>query len=136
MAEKRPNRVAGPPHDAFWTYCAAGELRLQQCATCSRISWPPVKACEHCGGAELAWKPMSGNGKVVAACTFERDYYKGVFPIPWDTILVELDDEVLFISNPLGFTNAEITHGMPVRVAFLACEDANGPFQLPMFEKA
>lgn len=136
MAEKRPDRTRGPEHDAFWAWCDKGELRLQKCAACHRFSWPPVKACEHCDGAELTWEPMSGRGKVVSWCTFERDYYNGALPIPWDTILVELEEGPLFVSNPSGFSWKQITPDMPVKLAFLACEDSAGPFSLPVFTQA
>lgn len=136
MAETRPDRTRGPEHDAFWAWCDKGELRLQACAACRRFSWPPVKACEHCDGGELTWAPMSGRGKVVSWCTFERDYYAGALPIPWDTILVELEEGPLFVSNPSGFGWREITPDMPVKVVFLACEDSAGPFSLPVFTQA
>lgn len=133
MAQKRPDRTRGPEHDAFWAWCAKGELRLQGCAHCHKLAWPPVAACGSCGGGELAWRPMSGRGKVISWSTFERDYYNGLFPIPWDTILVELEEGPLFISNPQGFTWKDITPDMPVKVAFLECEDSAGPFKLPVF---
>lgn len=102
---------------------------------CRRLSWPPVTACEHCGGTGLNWKRMSGRGRIVSWCTFERDYYNGLLPIPWETILVELDEGVLFMSNPRGFTWREMKAGMAVKVAFLDCEDSAGAFRLPVFEK-
>ena len=52
---------------------------------------------------------MSGRGTIASWCTFERDYYYGLLPIPWDTILVELEEGPLFISNPQGFTWRDIT---------------------------
>ena len=136
MAQRRPDRTRGPEHDAFWAWCEKGELRLQACAACARISWPPVRACEYCGGAELTWERMSGRGKVASWCTFERDYYSGVLPIPWDTILVELEEGVLFVSNPSGFTWTDIAPDMPVRLDFIECEDSSGAFSLPVFERA
>ena len=136
MPEKRPDRTLGPPHDIFWDWCAKGELRLQRCSACGKYSWPPLAACEHCGSGELAWERMSGRGKIASWCTFERDYYGGILPIPWDTILVALDEGPLFISNPKGFTCGDLTPDMPVRVAFVACEDSAGPFRLPVFERA
>jgi uncharacterized OB-fold protein len=132
----RPDRVRGPLDDEFWAWCAKGELRLQACARCGRLSWPVVAACEHCGGDELSWAPMSGRGRIVSWCTFEHDYYGGAIPTPYETILVELEEGPLFISNPLGLNWREIEFGMPVKLAFLACEDSAGPFQLPVFEKA
>ena len=50
--------------------------------------------------SNLVWAPMSGRGRIVSWCTFERDYYAGILPIPWETILVELEEGPLFISNP------------------------------------
>jgi uncharacterized OB-fold protein len=136
MAERRPDRVRGPLHDEFWRWCDQGELRLQSCARCGRLSWPVVAACEHCGAGELSWAKMSGRGKLASFCTFEYDYYNGALPVPYETILVELEEGPLFVSNPLGLTWRELEVGMPMRLAFLPCEDAAGPFQLPVFARA
>jgi uncharacterized OB-fold protein len=135
MAEKRPNRTMGPLDAVFWEYCGRGELRLQTCARCRRIFWPPVPICDTCGTWDLVWERMSGRGKVLSGCTFERAYYPEL-PVPWDCILVELEEGPLFLSNPSGFTHHEITKDMPVKVAFLDCEDAFGAFRLPVFERA
>jgi uncharacterized protein len=135
MREKRPNRVRGPGHDDFWAWTEQSELRLQRCTACGKVCWPVVKTCEYCGGAELRWEALSGRGKIVSWCTFEHDYYRATLPIPYDTLLVELDEGALFVSNPKGFTWTEIEIGMPVKVAFLECEDDAGPFQLPVFEQ-
>lgn len=136
MAEKRPDRVRGPGHDEFWAWCDKGELRLQRCASCGAMPWPVVQTCEICGGAEFGWERMSGRGKIVSGCTFEYDYYKGALPIPYETILVELEGGPLFISNPVALTHEDIEIGMPVALSFLACEDSGGPFKLPVFGKA
>ena len=136
MAERRPDRVRGPGHDNFWKWCEAGELRLQSCARCGRLSWPVVDACEHCDGTGLTWARMSGRGKLVSFCTFEYDYYAGALPLPYETILVELEEGPLFVSNPVGLTWRDMEVGMPMKLAFLTCEDAAGPFQLPVFERA
>jgi uncharacterized OB-fold protein len=134
--ELRPDRTLGPGHDEFWAWCAKGELRLQRCAECGRISWPVVPACEFCGHSRLIWTAMSGSARLVSWCTFERDYYKGIMPIPYDTILVELDDGALFLSNPKSLTRQEIAVDMPLKLAFLDCRDTAGPFRLPVFEPA
>jgi uncharacterized OB-fold protein len=83
MAEKRPDRTLGPGHDTFWDWCNKGELRLQRCETCDHMEWPVVKACHNCGGESFVWDRMSGRGTVAGWCTFERDYYYGILPIPW-----------------------------------------------------
>jgi len=137
VAERRPDRTLGPGHDEFWGWCAAGELRLQRCSVCGHLSWPAVAdACERCDSTELTWERMSGLGTVVSACTFARDYFRDTFPIPWDTILVELDEGALLISDPVGFTRDDIGPAMRVAVTFIECEDSAGPFRLPVFAPA
>ena len=136
MAERRPDRTLGPGHDEFWAWCGKGELRLQRCENCGQISWPVVQDCEYCGDSNLVWAPMSGRGRIVSWCTFERDYYAGILPIPWETILVELEEGPLFISNPQGFTWRDIEAGMPVTLTFIQCEDQAGKFRLPVFCRA
>ncbi len=136
MAARRPNRTLGPGHDEFWTWCAKGELRLQRCASCGKLSWPVSEGCEYCGSAVLDWERMSGRGRIISWATFVQDYYGGLLPIPYDTILVELDEGVLFTSNPLGFGAEEITAGMAVALSFIDCEDKAGPFRLPVFGRA
>jgi uncharacterized OB-fold protein len=134
MAERRPPRVTGPGHDEFWQHCAAGELRIQRCDSCRHLSWPPVTACEKCGSAGVTWERMSGEGTIASACTFERRYYGDLLDIPWETILVELDEGALFISNPSGFSIDDHGPGARVSVTFLDCEDDTGEFRLPVFQ--
>jgi len=136
MAQKRPDRTLGPGHDTFWEWCGKGELRLQRCSNCGGIAWPVAKACQTCDGEAFSWDRMSGHGTVVSWCTFERDYYYGILPIPWDTILVELEEGPYFVSNPQGFSWPESRVGMKVQLAFQECEDSAGSYQLPVFERA
>lgn len=136
MTEKRPPRTLGPGHDTFWEWCAKGELRLQKCTGCGGLNWPVRQSCEFCGAAEFAWEKMTGRGTVVSWCSFHQDYYGGALAVPYDCILVELDEGVLFMSNPKGFGYEDVVLGLPVRLAFLDCEDSGGMFKLPVFERA
>jgi uncharacterized OB-fold protein len=136
MPQRRPDRTLGPGHDEFWQWCDRGELRLQRCVLCNRLCWPVLSACDHCHGTELTWEAMSGRGTIVSWCTFERDYYQGALPIPWDCILVELEEGPLFLSNPRGFKCSDIDAGMKVSVEFIACEDSAGRFSLPVFVRS
>jgi len=133
MGQRRPDRTLGPGHDEFWAWCDRSELRLQRCSICGELSWPVVQACEWCEGTRFVWERMCGRGKIVSWCTFERDYYAGLLPIPWETILVELEEGPLFISNPLDLSWRDIRFNMPVKLTFLDCEDHAGAFRLPVF---
>ncbi len=131
----RPDRVLGPADAAFWRHCGRRELRLQRCGRCARWSWPPVLTCEHCGHPELAWERVSGHGTLLSWCTFERRYYREL-PVPWDAILVALDEGPLFISNPTGVERDDLSVGLPMAVEFVNCVDAHGEYLLPVFGPA
>jgi uncharacterized protein len=135
MAQTRPKRTLGPGHDDFWAGCAQGALRIQRCASCGRHSWPVVASCEHCGSAEISWETMSGKGKVVSWCSFVQDYYRGLMPVPYDCIMVELAEGPIFMSNPADFSFDDIALNMPVEIVFIDAEDAGGAFKLPVFRK-
>ena len=135
MAQTRPDRTLGPQHDEFWAWCDKDELRLQRCDNCGHMPWPVVQTCEQCGEARFAWEKLSGRGRILSWCTFEHDYYRGLFAVPHDTILVELEEGPLFVSNPDGFTRETIVSGMPVIASFIDAEDSAGAFRLPLFAK-
>jgi uncharacterized protein len=135
VTEKRPDRTLGLNHDTFWEWCGKGELRLQRCESCQHLHWPVVRKCEGCGEQAFAWEAMSGRGKVVSWTTFQQDYYRGTLPVPYDTILVELEEGPLFVSNPQGFGWQDLAADMPVKLAFVEAEDSAGPFKLPVFER-
>jgi uncharacterized protein len=135
MTQRRPDRILGGLHDDFWARCDAGMLCLQSCASCGHLAWPVAEECPRCAGRSLDWRELCGRGTLASWCSFERRYYGELLPCPWDTILVQLAEGPLFVSNPSGFSNVEASLGMPLRLVFLDCEDAAGRFRLPAFER-
>ncbi len=135
MAEKRPDRVLGPFDATFWEYCTKGEFRLQRCNACGHYAWPPAPLCSECLSEDLTWTLLSGRGKVKTHCTFERQYYPEC-PPPWPVVVVDLEEGPWFVGNPKGINWSELKIGMSVKVSFIDCEDSQGQFKLPVFERA
>ena len=136
MTEQRPDRYLGSEnHRQFWQWCDKRELRLQSCRACGQLTWPVVDACEHCGHDTFDWQRISGRGTLAGWTSFERDYYAGVLPLPWEAILVELAEGPLFLSNPVGFSAQNTALGQDVTVTFIDCADSTGPYKLPVFAK-
>lgn len=133
--ERRPDRLMDGPNADFWAFCNEEKLCLQRCLACAELAWPVTGTCLSCGGREFEWLRCSGNGTVVSWCTFERNYYVDVLPVPWECILVELEEGPLFISNPHGFATPDFAPALRVRLVFRECEDRWGPFKLPVFEQ-
>ncbi|MHA5050789.1 Zn-ribbon domain-containing OB-fold protein [Streptomyces sp. SD15] len=48
----------------FWGYAAQGELRIQACADCGELRFPPRPCCPHCQSFSCKWRRMSGQGRV------------------------------------------------------------------------
>ncbi|WP_405872410.1 OB-fold domain-containing protein [Streptomyces zaomyceticus] len=48
----------------FWEYAAQGELRVQSCADCGELRFPPRPCCPHCHSFASEWRPMSGHGRI------------------------------------------------------------------------
>ena len=44
----------------FWEATLRGELRMQACASCGRLRFPPRPMCPWCQSFDVAWDRMSG----------------------------------------------------------------------------
>ncbi|GAA3058452.1 hypothetical protein GCM10020000_46510 [Streptomyces olivoverticillatus] len=48
----------------FWEFAARGELRIQACADCRELRFPPRPCCPHCQSFDSEWRRMSGRGRI------------------------------------------------------------------------
>jgi len=79
---------------AFFSHCAAGELRLQRCGGCGNLRYPPSTGCPFCGGAEAGWEQVEPRGAAYS-------YAEVAHPIqpafrghaPYMVVFVELDTQ-------------------------------------------
>ncbi len=113
----------------FWEYAAQGELRVQACAGCGELRFPPRPCCPHCQSFDAEWRPMSGRGRVwsyvVAHPPLLPDY---AAQAPYNVVVVELDEapRIRLVGNlvpaagqPLGaFPPESIRIGARVRAVF------------------
>lgn len=115
----------------FWQYAKKHELRMQQCKDCGKFRFPPSPVCDACLSENYDWKLLSGKGKIITWCVFHQLYLPGFKDeMPYNCIMVELQEGPLFISNLVGTKNEDIAFDMPVEVFF---EDITPEFSLPKF---
>lgn len=113
----------------FWEGCAAGELRIQRCAVCGRLRFPPRPMCPWCQSLESSWPVMSGRGTIwswVVPHPPLLPAYEAV--APYVVVVVSLDEEpglrlvgnlVASADGPINEVDrATIEIGEPVRVVF------------------
>jgi uncharacterized OB-fold protein len=77
----------------FWEYAARGELRVQACAGCGELRFPPRPCCPHCQSFEAEWRRVSGRGRVWSYVVPHPPLLPGYAGLaPYNVVVVELDE--------------------------------------------
>ena len=117
----------------YFEYAAKGELRMQTCANCGEVLFPPRPMCPRCQGIEFEWKLMSGRGHVWSFAVPRPPLlpdYAALAPYP--VVVVELaeDRRLRLVGNLVAAEGAAIDSvdpatieiGQPVRAVFQEIE--------------
>ncbi|MFC8952804.1 Zn-ribbon domain-containing OB-fold protein [Streptomyces sp. NPDC057101] len=113
----------------FWEYAARGELRVQSCADCGELRFPPRPCCPHCRSFASAWRLMSGRGRIWSYVLPHPPLLpEYAAQAPYNAVLVELVDapRIRLVGNIVAAPGAPLNSvdpgrlriGAPVRVAF------------------
>lgn len=106
-------------NQAHWLGAQQGRLMVQQCIQCNSYRYPFKKMCTDCHSTEVDWKQVSGKGSIWSWCVFHRPYFKGFeAEMPYNVVLVELDEGIRIYSNLVGVKKSEIHIGMRVKACF------------------
>ena len=135
MAETiRSRRPLPAPDDdlvaAFWSHCAKGELAFQRCESCGTWRHLPRVLCAKCGSPEWRWQRSSGRGKLFSWTVTHQPLLRSFpEPVPYATIVVELEEGVRMVSGIRGLELSALELDLPLEVVF---ED-EGEQKLPFF---
>ncbi|MFG2771675.1 Zn-ribbon domain-containing OB-fold protein [Streptomyces sp. NPDC048350] len=122
----------------FWEYAARGELRIQGCADCGELRFPPRPCCPHCQSFAAEWRLMSGRGRiwsyVLPHPPLLPDY---AAQAPYNAVVVELADapRIRLVGNVVADPDAALDSvdpgrlriGAGVRVAFTETDGMTVP---------
>ncbi|MEU8621270.1 OB-fold domain-containing protein [Streptomyces sp. NPDC048623] len=122
----------------FWEYAAQGELRVQECADCGELRFPPRPCCPHCRSFDSTWRLMSGRGRiwsyVLPHPPLLPDY---AAQAPYNVVLVELADapRIRLAGNVVSAPDAPLNSvdparlriGAAVKVAFTTIDGVTVP---------
>ncbi|MGH7819096.1 MAG: Zn-ribbon domain-containing OB-fold protein [Candidatus Binatia bacterium] len=125
--------IDDPEIAPFWDGCRSGELRIPRCEACGRWVWYPRRRCPACGGSRIAWRPVSGRGRLFTWVTVHRAFVPALAErVPYVTALVELEeDRSIRLATILDVPSArELRLGLPVEAFF---EPVNDRVTLPRF---
>ena len=118
----------------FWEGALAGELRMQTCAECGRMRFPPRPMCPWCRSLVSAWRGVSGRGTVWSCVVPHPPLLPAFEPVaPYNVVVVALDEDPMLrlvgnlVASPDGPINeidpATIGIGERVRVVFQRVAD-------------
>jgi uncharacterized OB-fold protein len=123
--------ISGAP---FWEAAARHALVIQTCASCGTIRHPPRPMCPVCNSMDYTFEQASGRGRiwswVIAHAPVLPSFAEKV---PYNVIVVELEEGVRMIGNLLDVDNDAIEEGMDVTVDF---EDVEEGVSLPVWRPA
>jgi len=118
----------------FWEGCAAGELRVQTCASCGLKRMPPRPMCSRCRSVDVRWEPTSGRGRIWSFIVPHPPLLPAFAEYaPYNAIIVELEEDpsIRFAGNLVASADGAINEidaatieiGQPVHVVFHQIDD-------------
>ena len=115
----KPIPTPTPETESFWAGCAAGELRLQHCASCGHVQFPPRKLCSGCFDEKVEWRRASGRGRIRSWSVVSAPGAPGFeSEVPFVSALIKLDEGPTMLSVLRGCSLEEIDFDQPVEVIF------------------
>lgn len=113
---RTPKPIMNEDTEKFWQLLQeTRKLHVQQCKNCKTYSHPPRPVCHNCRKYELEWVPTSGKGTIYSYVIYHRPVHPG-FEVPYEVVLVELEEGVRIISNMVDCEPNEVYIGMPVEL--------------------
>ena len=121
MPAAKPIPVPDALTRPFWGAANEQRLAIQRCAGCERFHHPPVGICPECLSTDLAFREVSGRGRVYSFAVV-KDQRLPAFDalMPYPLAYIELDDApgVVLLTNLPGTPVEQVRTGLPVEVEF------------------
>ena len=108
-----------PEDRPFWEAARDHRFILPRCRDCSHVWFPPYLSCTQCMSPDREWFEASGRGTVWGYTIMEQPYVPGYRDeLPYNVVLVELEEGPMVYSNLVGVPNDEIRPDIPVEALF------------------
>jgi uncharacterized OB-fold protein len=130
---ERPLPAITPETAHFWEGTRSRELRLQKCAACSHVYFPPQPFCPRCASTDVDVLRASGRATLYSYVIHHRPA-PGFVP-PYSIAVVQLEEGPRMMTNIVetGQTPEALRLDMPLEVVF---QRMNDEISLPLFRPA
>ncbi|MCY4272302.1 MAG: OB-fold domain-containing protein [bacterium] len=118
----------------YWAAARDRPFVLPKCRACGHVWFPPYASCPACLSFDRGWTEASGRGAVWGFTIMQQPYIASFEPeLPYNVVLVALEEGPMVYSNLVGVENADIVCGLAVEAVF---EDATDEITLIKFRPA
>jgi hypothetical protein len=130
---QRPLPAITPETRHFWEGARAGELRLQRCAACNHVYFPPRPFCPRCATRDVPVFRASGRATLYSYVIHHRA--APGFDPPYSIAVVQLAEGPRMMTNIVEVeqTPQALQLDMPLEVTF---EKLTDEISLPLFRPA
>jgi uncharacterized OB-fold protein len=130
----KPLPVPDEESRPFFDAAREGRLLIMRCKSCGAYRYPSRDRCDVCWSTDTAWVQASGRGTVYTFGIMHQLYHPGFKDeIPYNVVVVELEEGPRTYTNLVGIANDQIRVGMPVEVVF---EKLTDEVTIPKFKPA
>lgn len=127
----RPIPVPDERSAEFFKAAKQGRLLIKRCPRCGRSLAPQREICDGCSNEALEWTPASGKGSIYSFVVMHQVLHPAFRDeVPYNVIVVELDEGPRLTSNLVGTPNSDIRVGDRVEAVF---EDLSEEVAVPKF---
>jgi uncharacterized OB-fold protein len=100
----------------YWTFAARGQIRLQRCAACDHVRWPPSPLCPSCWEDAHSWEETSGGARLQSWVLYRRQYFDEFEP-PYVVALGRLDAGPRLAATLVPTPDHELTRGSRLQLS-------------------
>ncbi len=108
-------------HAPYWEGTRQGELRVQRCADCGRLRWPPHPACPDCLSFATEWVAVTPRGRLYTWNICNQAMHPAFRDeVPFAIVIVELADQpaIRFLGRYVGSDFADLQAGLELEPVF------------------
>lgn len=119
----------------YWEWTRRHELRMQRCADCAEIRFPPGPMCPSCHSMRDEWVKMSGTATIYSWIVVHPPVLPAfAAEAPYSVVLVQLDDHpwLRLVGQAVDIPHDQLAPGLPVEVIF---DDVTPEVTLPKWRR-
>jgi uncharacterized OB-fold protein len=131
MSAQIPLPVPDSDSLPYWEGLKRGELRIQQCNTCSRHVFYPRSLCPHCFSDQLSWVTALGTGTIYSYTVVHQAYGAFADDVPFVIALITLTEGVRMMTRLVDAPRDKVKIDVPVHITFAPIDEN---ITLPYFQ--